>query len=60
MVSHLKPGESVKIRDGNSALVVTRPAKAHLSASQIEEELEKIFEAAPRMDCQSVLDDLRE
>jgi hypothetical protein len=60
IVSGLKPGESLAIRDGESELIVTRKADQKLSPDQIEAELQKIFRGAPRLDCQAVLDDLRE
>jgi hypothetical protein len=59
IVSALKPGEALAIRDGDSELVVTRKSDQKLSSDQIEEELQKIFKGAPQLDCQAILDDLR-
>ena len=60
VVSALKPGQSVAIRDGDSDLIVTRKAKEKLSPEEIEARLQDIFRGAPQLDCQAVLDDLRE
>ncbi len=60
VVSALKPGQSLMIQDGDSNLVVTRKADAKMVPEQIEAELQKIFAGAPVMDCQAVLDDLRD
>jgi hypothetical protein len=60
VVSGLKPGQSLAIRDGDSELIVTRKAAQKLSPDEIEAELQRIFEGAPELDCQAILDDLRE
>ena len=60
VVSALKPGESLAIQDGDSELIVTRKTEQRLTPQQIESELQKIFKGAPTLNCQSILDDLRE
>jgi hypothetical protein len=60
MVSHLKPGESLTVADGESHLVISRPKKHCLSAEQIESDLQKLSHSDPRLDVQAVLNDLRE
>ncbi len=60
VVSALKPGQSLAISDGDSNLILTRTANEKMSPEQIESDLQKIFAGAPRMDCQAVLDDLRD
>ena len=59
-VSHLKPGESIEIKDGKEPLVVMRRKKRKLTAEQMHAELDRICKGAPKMDTQAVLDDLRE
>ncbi len=60
LVSHLKPGESLEIVDGEVPLVVSRPKRRQLSAEEIEAEIQRICKDAPVLDVQSVLKDLRE
>ena len=60
IVSGLRPGQSVAIRDGTSQLIVTRKRAEKSSPEQTESELEAIFKGAPEMDCQAVVNDLRE
>ena len=48
------------IRDGDSDLIVTRKKMEKLSPEAIEAQLQEIFRGAPPLDCQSVLDDVRE
>jgi len=60
MLSHLKPGESVEIEDGEIPLVVSRPKRKQLTAEQIEAEIQRICKDAPEIDCQEVLNDLRQ
>ena len=60
IVSALKPGQSMAIRDGDSDLIVTRKTMEKLSPEAIEAQLQEIFRGAPPLDCQAVLDDLRE
>jgi len=59
LVSHLKPGESLEIKDGDSTLTVARRKKHLLSAEQMEAELDKLAAKCPPLDCQAVVDDLR-
>ena len=60
LVSHLKPGESLAIEDGETPLVVSRPKRDQLTADQIEAEIQLICKDAPTLDCQEVLNDLRQ
>ena len=60
IVSSLKPGESVAIKDGGSELIVTRKARKKMSAEEFEAKLQEIFKGDPEMDCQAILHDLRE
>jgi hypothetical protein len=60
LASHLKPGESIQVEDGREPLVVMRRKKRTLTADQIHAEIDRICKDAPPMDCQAVLNDLRE
>jgi len=60
LVSHLKPGESLQIEDGDTPLVVSRPKRHQWTADEIEAEIQRICEKAPPLDCQEVLNDLRQ
>jgi hypothetical protein len=60
VVSHLKPGESVVLEDGKIPLVVSRPKSSRLTPKEIEAEIQRLCQEAPELDCQAVLDDLRE
>ncbi len=59
LVSHLKPGESLEIPDGDSKLILSRPKKQRLTAEQIEADLKRLSADDPKVDVQAVLDDLR-
>jgi len=60
LASHLKPGESIQIEDGKEPLVMMRRKKRTLTADEIHAEIDRICKDAPAMDCQAVLNDLRE
>jgi len=60
VIFDLKPGESLVIRDSDSEMIIQREAREKLSPAQIETQLRRIFARAPKIDCQAVLDDLRE
>ena len=60
LVSHLKPGESVTIKDKEGALVICRPKGSTLGADQIHRELDRLCQGAPKLNAQAVLDDLRQ
>ena len=59
LVSHLKPGESLEIADGDSKLIVSRPKRQRLTAEQIEADLKRLSAGDPPLDVQAVLKDLR-
>ena len=60
LVSQLQPGESVQIEDGTLPITVTRKKPPRLTPEQIEKDLQKLWKGLGTVDCQAVLNDLRE
>ena len=60
LASHLRPGQSLQLEDGQEPLVVSRPKRARLTAAEIHAELDRLCEDAPVQDTQAVLRDLRQ
>ena len=60
VVSHLRPGESIQIEDGENPITVSRAKRQQLTAEEIEAEIQRICKGSPVMDVQEVLNDLRQ
>ena len=60
LVSHLKPGQSLVVEDGKTPPVISRPKVKKMSADENEAEIQRLGKDQTEMDCQAVLDDLRE
>ena len=53
-----KPGKIAAAK--SHSLLVARPKRSKLRADEIHRELDRLCEGAPELDCQAVLNDLRQ